>query len=73
MESDFGELGQRAPQYVFDAGLGGGHGEGVAIAAEASGDPEDIDFGNAFRGWRTCHISFLFRHYHFDAWVSRNS
>jgi hypothetical protein len=43
-KTDFGNPRQISADDVFDAGLGGrGHGDGVAIAAQAGVDPKDVD------------------------------
>ena len=53
VQLDFGTPGDAAEQQVFDAGLGRrGHGDGVAVAAEAGGDPEDLHGLDARNGWR---------------------
>ena len=45
VEADARQAGDGAEQNVLDGSAGGGgHGDGVAVAAEARGDPEDVDF-----------------------------
>ena len=46
VDGDFRQPGQGAERDLLDAGLGGrGEGHGVAVAAEAGVDPEDVDQG----------------------------
>ena len=48
METDLRDPGNAAQHEILDARLGGrGHRDGVAIAAEAGRDPEDVDLGDA--------------------------
>jgi hypothetical protein len=53
MQMDFGNPRHCAEDNVFDAGLGSGsHGDGVAIASQAGGNPENGDFRDWLRGLR---------------------
>ena len=46
VQVDFGDPGQGAQNNVLDAGLSGGsHRDGIAIAAQASSNPENFDLG----------------------------
>ena len=48
---DFGDPGHGSEDDIFDTGLGcGSHGDGVAIASQAGGDPENSDFRDWLRG-----------------------
>jgi hypothetical protein len=47
MEIDFGYPGNAAADNILNAGLRGGrHGDGIAVAPRAGGNPEHIDFGD---------------------------
>ena len=44
VQMNLGQAGNRAQQNVFDAGLGGGGDrDRIAVAAQARGDPQDVD------------------------------
>src|SRR5580704_1745187 len=46
VERDFRNPGNLAEDDVFDAGLGGSsHGDGVAVTAQAGGDPQNVELG----------------------------
>ena len=46
VQVDFGEPRDGSQNNVFDAGLGGGGDRnGIAVAAQAGGDPKDMNFG----------------------------
>ena len=43
----FGQAGDCAQQHIFDAGLGGrGDRDGISVAAESGGDPDDVNLRN---------------------------
>ena len=47
VQMNFGEPGNGAQNDIFDAGLrGGGDRDGVSVAAQSGGDPEDVNFGD---------------------------
>jgi hypothetical protein len=49
MEVDLGDKGYRTEDEIFNAGLcGSGHRDGISIAAETGGQPQNVDFGNRF-------------------------
>lgn len=53
MQFNFWNPGNLPENHIFDAGLSGrGHGNRVAVAAEAGCDPQDVELGNRiFVGW----------------------
>jgi hypothetical protein len=47
MQTHLWDPGHGSEDNVFNAGLSGrGHGDGIAIATQAGGDPENVDFWN---------------------------
>jgi hypothetical protein len=50
VQEDPRHAGQRAQDQILDTGLGGGgHRDGIAIAAEAGGHPDDVHLGESGR------------------------
>src|ERR1700688_999659 len=50
VQSNFWDPGDPPEEYLFDAWLRGrSHGDSVAVAAKAGGNPENIDFGDGLR------------------------
>src|SRR5580700_8622680 len=61
VEVDLGDPGNSAKHHFFDTGLGRcGHGDGIAIATETGGYPQNIDLADDRRIHR---LGFRFRHY----------